>query len=284
MKSELAYSQLAQAVIGQALECFSKEGLKDDDLAITVGLSDGGMWNFSDFHGEVKIYPASVVKLFYLVAAYQWIADQRLERSPELERALRDMIIGSSNDATSYVLDLLTGTTSGPELAEEEMSVWMKKRNLVNEYFSGLGYKHINVNQKPWGDGPYGREKVFLGTNYENRNMLTTNATAELFSKIVDGLAVDKDSSNEMLTFLERDYTKICDDPDDQASGFSAKCGLPEGSKLWSKAGWTSTARHDAACIELPCGKKIILVAFTINHAKQYELIPYICGEILRRV
>ncbi len=61
-------------------------------------------------------YPASVVKLVYLVAAEAWLQRQRLEESPELRRALADMIRDSSNDATGLVVDLLSGTTSGPEL------------------------------------------------------------------------------------------------------------------------------------------------------------------------
>ena len=51
--------------------------------------------------------------------------------------------------------------------------------------------------------------------------------------------------------------------------------GLPKGSRLWSKAGWTgwtgdvdaSYRRHDAAYVELPSGRALILVAFTRGKA-----------------
>ena len=33
--------------------------------------------------------------------------------------------------------------------------------------------------------------------------------------------------------------------------------------KLWSKAGWTSTTRHDAAYIETADGLKFVIVVFT---------------------
>ena len=69
------------------------------------------------YRGIERIYPASVVKLFYLVALYEWIEKGMIATSAELERATHDMIVNSSNDATSLVVDILTGTTSGPELS-----------------------------------------------------------------------------------------------------------------------------------------------------------------------
>ena len=35
----------------------------------------------------------------------------KLQETPELDRAIHDMIISSSNDATQLVVDMLTGTT-----------------------------------------------------------------------------------------------------------------------------------------------------------------------------
>lgn len=70
------------------------------------------------YRGDVRLYPASVVKLFYLVAIHEWLEGRMLQNSTELERAIQDMIVESSNDATSYIVDSLTGTTSGPELPQ----------------------------------------------------------------------------------------------------------------------------------------------------------------------
>ena len=66
--------------------------------------------------GERLRYPASVVKLIYLAAAEAWLQRRLLEEGPELRRALADMIRHSGNDATSLVVDLLSGTVSGPAL------------------------------------------------------------------------------------------------------------------------------------------------------------------------
>ena len=87
------------------------------------------------------------------------------------------MIVDSGNEATGYVLDVLTDTTSGPELPPAELAVWHEKRNVVNRYFHQLGYTDINANRKTWNDGPYGRDKQAVDQFIPARNCLTTNAT-----------------------------------------------------------------------------------------------------------
>jgi len=47
---------------------------------------------------------------------------------------MRDMIVDSSNDATSLVVDVLTGTT-GPELPPGPFETWKSQRNIINRYF-----------------------------------------------------------------------------------------------------------------------------------------------------
>ena len=242
---------------------------------MTVNRSD----RTASFRGEAPIYPASVVKLFYLAATHQWLENGKLKDSDELRRALRDMIVDSSNDATHYVLDALTGTTSGPELPDPEMKLWGEKRNAVNRYFASLGFAKINVNQKPWGDGPYGRDRVWLGKNFENRNALTTDATARLLTEIVLGKCVSTERSTAMMKLLERDPFATSKDSDNQARGFTGMA-LSPGTKLWSKAGWTSTARHDAAYVELPDERRFVLVTFTTGHATEREIVP----SVVRRV
>src|SRR5437868_12469431 len=95
------------------------------------------------YRGDTRIYPASVLKLFYLEAAHRWMEDGKLKDSDELRRAMKDMIVLSYNEATHYVLDVLTDTTSGPELPVTEMEKWSEKRNAVNRYFQSRGYERI---------------------------------------------------------------------------------------------------------------------------------------------
>jgi beta-lactamase class A len=250
--------------------------LKTNELAVTaIDLVDLKNPARASFRGDVPIYPASVIKLFYLEAVHRWMEDGKIKDSAELRRAMKDMIVVSYNEATHYVLDVLTETTSGPELPAAEMEVWSHKRNAVNRYFAARGFEKINANQKPWCEGPYGRDRIFVGEKYTNRNALTTDATARLLSEIATLQAVTPGRSKEMLELLSRAITVKKEDEEGQVRGFTG-AGLPEGSKLWSKAGWTSSTRHDAAFVELPSGKKFVLVTFTLNHATDGTIIPFV--------
>jgi beta-lactamase class A len=250
--------------------------LKKEELAITaIDLKERGHPMTANYRGDTPIYPASVIKLFYLAAAHRWMEDGKIKDTPELRRAMKDMIVLSYNEATHYVLDVLTDTTSGPELPAAEMEKWSEKRNAVNRYFASLGYTNINANQKPWCEGPYGRERIFVGEKYTNRNALTTDATARLLMEIATEQAVSPTRCKQMLELLSRDPAQKEDSEEGQVKGFTG-AGLPVGSKLWSKAGWTSSTRHDAALVELPSGKRFILVTFTLNHASDATIIPFV--------
>jgi len=285
-----AASPALQALVDEAaqaaLKQFADKGLKQDQLAITlIDLRDPQHPVQGNYRGDERIYPASVVKLFYLVAAHRWLEDGRLKETDELKRALHDMIVDSSNDATGYVLDMLTDTTSGKELPPAEMQAWLAKRNAVNRYFQTLGYRNINTNQKTFCEDAYGRERFARGPNGENRNKLTTNATARLLAEIATGRAVTPARSQQMMALLHRDFAGQSSDADDQAHGFTA-LALKEmpAARLWSKAGWTSTTRHDAAYIELPNGARFVLVTFTTDHANEHDIIPTVARVVLDKM
>ncbi|MBD1894010.1 serine hydrolase [Coleofasciculus sp. FACHB-129] len=266
----------------------------DPPVPVNTGgaLSSEEFWKYPvrgfSYRGVERIFPASIVKLFYLVAVQEWLEQGMIQTSSELERAIRDMIIDSSNDATSLVLDVLTGTTSGPELPPGPFETWQLQRNIVNRYFQSLGWTEmetINVNQKPWGDGPYGRERAFLGEMRENRNMVTTNATARLIHSIVGGVAVSSGRSQAMMGLMKRSLHAEDDeapDEENQVRGFLGG-GLPPNAQLWSKAGWTSQVRHDAAYIELPSRHPYLLIVFTEGKAnsKNKAILPFVSQQVV---
>jgi hypothetical protein len=270
---------LVDGTAQNALQRFKPKGLKAENLAITlIDLRDANFKNGS-YHGNQPIYPASVVKLFYLAHAHRQLEDGILKDSPELQRGLKDMIVESTNDATGYILDCITQTTSGPELSSDELKLWGEKRNAVNRFFKGLDYEKLNINQKTWNEGPYGRERQFLGPNYENRNKLTTDGTARLLAEIASGQFVSAERSRQMMELLKRDVKNKSDSQSVDFSGLALK--EVAGVKLWSKAGWTSTARHDAAYIETPDGKRFVMVVFTTGVANEKEIIPFVVKEVL---
>jgi beta-lactamase class A len=265
------------------IDRFAAQKLEDKQLSITlIDLRDPQHPVTASFRGNERIYPASVSKLFYLVAAHRWLENKKIAQTPELTRALRDMIVDSSNEATQYVVDVITHTTSGYELPPKEMEDWQYKRNAVNRYFAELGYTNININQKTFCEDAYGRERVSRGPNGENRNKLTTDATARLMMEIVTGKVVNAARTAQMMELLKRDYTAKTTDNDDQATGFTgiALKGR-DGYRLWSKAGWTSTTRHDVAYIEAPDGGKFVLATFTTDHSRDREIIPTVARVVI---
>jgi predicted amidohydrolase YtcJ/beta-lactamase class A len=281
-RASASLERLAHDTAAAALARFGNAGLTADKIAITiVDLSDPASPARASYRGDSPTYPASVVKLFYLAAAHRQLDTGALARTPELERALHDMIVDSSNDATAYVVDSLTGTTGGPDLSDAALEKWMDRRNRMNRYFAALGYENINVNQKTWCEGPYGRERQGLGPDFENRNRLTTDAVARLWYEIVTGRAASPSGTREMLNLLHRNpFVKSEDpagrfDPDDQSTAYSGK-SLPPGSQYYSKAGWTSATRHDTAYIRLPNGAEYILAIFTVDNSRQTEIIPMV--------
>ena len=264
----------------------------DPPVPVNTGgaLSAEEFWKYQvrgfSYRGVERVYPASVVKLFYLVAIHEWMEREMTQPSAELDRAIRDMIVDSSNDATALVVDVLSGTTGGPELPVSPFETWKFQRNIVNRYFQSLGWQElesINVNQKTWSDGPYGRERAFLGELMENRNMLTTDATARLLHSIVGGIAVSSVRSQAMMNLMKRslDPADLIHDDENQITGFFGE-GLPQDAQLWSKAGWTSQVRHDAAYIELPSQRPYLLVVFTEGkaQAKNPAILPFVSRQV----
>lgn len=285
-----APARTLQSLVDEAakstLAKFADKKLEEKQLSITlIDLRNPQHPEKASFRGNERIYPASVVKLFYLAAAHRWLQDKKIEDTPELRRALKDMIVDSSNEATQYIVDVLTRTTGGYELPPGEMKKWQEKRNVVNRYFSSLAYSNINVNQKTFCEDAYGRESFSRGPKGENRNKLTTDATARLLMEIVTGKAVTPERSAQMVELLKRDYSGTSKDTDDQAHGFTgiALQGV-EGARLWSKAGWTSTTRHDAAYLELADGSKFVLVTFTTDHANERHIISTVAKVVINGI
>jgi hypothetical protein len=280
-----AVQALVDRAVQAALTEFAAKRLLTNELAVTlIDLRESNAPVRASYRGTVPIYPASVIKLFYLTAAHRWMEDNRLRDTPELRRAMRDMIVESYNEATHYIVDLLTDTTSGPELPDAEIDAWFEKRNAVNRYFASLGYTQVNANKKPWCEGPYGRETQSIKRHQPNRNMLTTDETARLVYEIVAGQAVSRGRSAEMLELMRRDpYRKIEEggepDQNNAFTGFALKDVT--GAKLWSKAGWTSQVRHDAAYVELKNGARFILVVFTTNHSNERGIIATVARTVI---
>ena len=265
------------AKLARAAEASLKDfpRLTADNLALSIiDLTKADAPVRADYHGDAPFYPASVIKLFFMVEVFH-----QGKFTPEIERALREMIQVSDNDATAFLIDVLTDTGSGAELEGKALEEFIERRRKVNRYFATLGYDNICAMQKPWSFGPFGREMQALGENKVNRNRATTNSIASLLLWIVRRHAVSPQASDAMMSLLERPLSPPRP-TENQVKEYLGE-SLPDGAKLWSKAGDTSEVRHDSAYLELPNGKKLVLVVFTRGCADDKTLLPGIAKHLL---
>jgi beta-lactamase class A len=232
------------------------------------------------FHADTPFYPASVVKIFFLAYYEAQKEEGRLRDNPELVRAVKDMITLSYNDATGFVVDSITGTTSGPELAGREWELWKEKRNAVNRFFAARGYKTLNADQKTFCEDAYGREQAFREGG-KNRNSMTAAEVARLFKEIVRGELVGPAGTEEMVLLLSRDITleKPYEDVELEDARLAGQ-GLPGGSRLWSKSGDAYDVHHLVGRIVLPNGSDFVIAVFT----KGVKTVPGVIPRVYENV
>ena len=114
--------------------------------------------------------------------------------------------------------------------------------------------------------------------------MLTTDAVARLLHSIIGGVAVSGGRSQDMMQLLQRSLDPsefVYNDGENQITGFLGE-SLPSNARIWSKAGWMSRVRHDAAYIEIPNLSPYLLVVFTVgkDNAQNKSILPFISQSI----
>jgi len=268
------------AALGAKITHAADASLKDfprltaDNLALSViDLTKPDAPVRADYHGDASFYPASLVKLFFMVETYR-----QGKLTPEIERALREMISVSDNDAAAFLVDILTDTCSGSELQGKALDDFLDRRRKLNRSFASLGYD-ISAMMKPWSFGPFGRDVQALGENKVNRNRASANSVGSLLLWIVRRHAVSPPASDAMMSLLERPLSPLRPTENQVKEYFGES--LPPGAKLWSKEGDTDEVRHDAAYVELPSGHKFIIVILTRGAADDKTLLPSIGKHLL---
>lgn len=268
------------AVAKDAVSEFAEKGLREDGLSISVAEAGGAS---GSFRGNVSYYPASVIKTFFLAYYEARKEDGTLRDTPELARAVKDMITISSNDATGFVVDSITDTTSGPELSGAEWDRWKERRNAVNRFFEKRGYRELNANQKTFCEDAYGREQAFRDGG-KNRNRMTPNEIVRLFREISQGEIAGPKGTQEMLALLSRDVTG--DKPLSEMEPEDARLAghaLPAGTRMWAKSGDAYDFHHLVARIVLPAGREFFIAVFTRGVKTVPEVIPRIYERVAAR-
>jgi len=275
-------------ILGRA--CTHNKDFSREDIAITwINYKSENNCVFKGFgtgiNNKKMVYPASVVKLVYGLAAFYWIKKGNLLLSDEIIDAVRKMLSFSSNTATSFLIDLLTGTTSGPCIEGESWENWKYQRSIINDWLHDLHWEELgglNCCQKTWDDGPFGREKEFYGHNNKNRNAMNSDSAARVLEEIMIHIDYQKNDLN-LRSFLKRNLNKVVlkNDSLNQIDGLLG-AGLPESINLWSKAGLMSEVRHDSAWWINNQSLQTLLVVFCNGekYSKDSSLLPLIAKEV----
>jgi hypothetical protein len=223
--------------------------------------------------GETPIYPASVVKFVYLMAAYAWQEDGTRRIDAEMDKLLTQMIHNSSNLATQGVFARLTGTEPGPELSGAAYQIFRDRRLAVDRWLQTLGITDLHcVNPTYDGDGDvFGRDKQFLADRsvagslpkrtgeFANRNAMTAVGTAKLLALLATDRALTPADSATVRQRMRRD-------PAEQPylahriAGGAAR--LPD-LQVYSKSGTWGPIYADAGIIRHVSGRQFVLVVFT---------------------
>lgn len=249
-------------------------GLNKEDVAVScllISRENHGAPHFGHFRGDEAMYPSSIAKLFYAVAAYKKMQD-RCIRDSKIESDITAMLRDDDHKAANRVVDFVSGTESGDELSGGDFRSFERKRQWVNRYFEKIGFEGINVSQKFWTEKPTGRDLQLLGRklprNYENSNRLTANQAAQLLYLIYADAIVSKEACEKIKKAIERrvDQEKIS-----PLQGIAS--GLPSGAKLWSVKGFTHQDFNEVGLVALPNGQVYVLSVFTryADHVKNFS-------------
>ena len=289
-------SQKLQAIVDEVVVATAKK-LPKSSLSIT--LIDVNTGETAGYQENQLRFPASVIKLFWMVELYAQI-EHGLWKNNDFHELIDKMINQSDNDAASKIFDIISGTQSGSNLSGKEYKSWLKKRQQVNNFFRLAGYNNININQKVFPieylniPEPQGRELQMRGDPANPiYNRITTAQAARLLYEIFMGQSVSQEASSKMLTWLTIAPAARFSQKENKSSdyfnpvrGFLSQ-DLPETFSFAGKAGWNSLSRDEVALISSSDGKTIYILAILAAdraYADDWQIFPKISQLVLERM
>lgn len=276
--------QLDKIVESIILLC-QKSGLSTENLSIT--LLDVNTGVKAGYQYEKLRYPASVVKIFWLVAAINYLP--QTDNQEEVKNNIEKMIKQSDNDSSGYVVDWLTNTTSGEALDSAQFQKWSEKRKSLNKMFSPQ-YGDLDITHKTFPlpkqnyFKPEGRDLQLRGGEIKNptRNKISTDQTTWLMYGIITNpeyIEAKKLLTTDLATFDWKDPNINYFNP---VMGLFAE-SLPTNIEFVSKAGWTTQTRQEVAYISTKDGKtRYILAVFAEDpaYSKDKTIFPTISKKV----
>ncbi|NEO54815.1 MAG: serine hydrolase [Okeania sp. SIO3B5] len=289
-------NQELQAIVEEVIQEVEKRGFSSTDLSISlIDLSQDTCCLYAYYQDKMPRFPASISKLFWIVAYYAQEKKGVIAPGTIPEAHLEKMINKSDNQIASDVLDVITNTRSDKKLPDSEFNDWHNKRLSVNNFFKSAGYQNINLSQKnfpiPKFDlmSPQGFDlKMRQKPNKIERNYVTTYDVARLLYEIEYTKAVSPEHSQKIKSFMKRNLDRNYWENTEYNSvqGFFPEL-LPEDAQVFSKVGWYSGSRQDAAIIHSPDRtSNYILVIFGNNkkYAEDEKIFPDISRLVYDRM
>lgn len=222
--------------------------------------------------GNELIYPASVVKFVYLIAAYGWQERGKLIIDKDLDQQLTSMIYNSSNTATQKVFRRVTETRAGPNLPPEEYRIFRQRRLAVERWLQDMGILGIHSIHPTYNGGGdlHGRDLQLLkdgsvkggisnaSGNYVNRQAMTAVGTVKLLALLATDRALNPENSAIVRKRMKRD-------PNKQSYQWRRIAGgavRTKGVEVYSKTGTWGPIYADAGIIRGPDGRQFTLSVY----------------------
>ena len=246
------------ASVQRAVEHARKDYLAQqafDRMHVTVLLRDrDGHWRRGSVEGDQLAYPASSVKLGFLVGAVHWCREQ--DQAPDcLDPYVRPMIVDSDNVATGEVVDRISGAPNAA-VAGNDADAWIERRRYTERVLESaglLGSQRLLTKTYPTNSGEEPAELERLAWQRLGRNAMTTDLAASLMLNVALG-SVEPQATDYMRSLLRRPAF----------SGHSSLGGgLPPGSVHENKVGSAFDTLQDVMYTVLPNGQQLVIAAFT---------------------
>ena len=290
-----SYNLDLQSIINKVIEAVESERLPTANLSIH--LIDVKTQTFAEYRSQIPRFPASITKLFWMVALYDQVNRGQLPAdainyTPECQADICQLIKKSNNESASRILDRVTSTSSLAEEQEESFEKWLKKRNSINQFFQEAGYQDINISQKNFPlpyinmENPEHWDKKMRGEDaVPIRNLITAAQTGRLMYEIVTEQAISKSASQKMLKLLEQNLDPQVwqQEESNPIAGFLGEGLVNTEVRFASKVGWTSSTRFEVAAITSK-DQQVSYILTVFGHGTPYASNEQIFPTISRLV
>ncbi len=245
---------LATAVASARQRFLARQPFDRFDVTVLARQADG-RWLRGSVGGSALAYPASTVKLPYLVAAVHWCAERG--RAPDcLDADVRPMIVESDNVATGRVVDALSGAPNVESGSDADFEAWLAKRRYTERLLASLGLLGgQRVLNKTWptnsGEEPVGFEKLSIAR--VGRNAMAPDESARLMLAIEEGV-IEPQATALHESLLQRERYG-------GHGGYGR--GLPPGTDFRAKNGLAYDTLQEIAAFALPDGRRFVIAAFS---------------------